>query len=73
MARKAKTKASANPLANICAENLDRALNEVEATASALSHIDTTKSEQSRSRLERAAQFIREAKELAIETLEETQ
>lgn len=65
-----KQKPSTNPLACICAENLDRALAEAEATSAALANLDTPKSQQARSRLERAAQFIKEARELAIEAIE---
>lgn len=69
MAR-AKTKASSNPLADMAAQNLDRATREISGTISALENVDTTRSESARSHLSEALRLIAEARELTIETFE---
>ena len=65
-----KAKASASPLANIAAENIDRAISEIEGTIAALGNVTSHRSGTASAMLNRAARLIQEARTLTIETFE---
>lgn len=65
-----KQKASANPLANIAAGNLDRAAAEINGTLAALGNVTSARSENAIAMLQRALRHIAEARDLTIDTFE---